>query len=360
MNDLVAALPLLLVGVMQWLMPSLVPPTLPFGVRIPRDRADAPVIAEQRRRYRILITGTTVVAVVVAILVGHVLAPPVGLGIEIIGGLLVYLRARARIRETKAGERWFEGRRQVTVADTSLRTEPEPFPWLWSLPAVLLTVATIVAGAIAYPDMPHRLAVHFGASGHADRYATRSFGTAFGPLLVQVASTAVLIGIAAVCLRVRAQLDAEDPESGTRHRRFVTTVARVILVLAACTSVTFLFNALTVWNVIHVPSPARVALNVVPVGIAVVATLFVAIRIGQSGSRLHLAGATAGGRTVNRDDDDLYRLGRFYYNPEDPAVFVPKRFGIGWALNLARPVTWLLIAFLIAVIVVPLVTGMTH
>src|SRR5262245_42560804 len=181
MNNLVAALPLLLVGAMQWLMPSLVPPTIPFGVRIPRDRADAPIIADQRRQYRIVITCTTVVAVAAAILAGPVLAAPVGLGIEIVAGLLIYLRARARLREAKVAEHWFEGRRQVTMADTSLRTEPEPFPWLWSLPAILLTVATIVAGAIAYPDMPHRLAVHFGASGHVDRYATKSIGTAFGP-----------------------------------------------------------------------------------------------------------------------------------------------------------------------------------
>jgi uncharacterized membrane protein len=57
-------------------------------------------------------------------------------------------------------------------------------------------------------------------------------------------------------------------------------------------------------------------------------------------SRLRLGGALAGGtRVVNRDDDRLYRWGLFSFNRDDPAVLVPKRFGVGWTLNLARPAT---------------------
>ena len=43
--------------------------------------------------------------------------------------------------------------------------------------------------------------------------------------------------------------------------------------------------------------------------------------------------------------------GTVYYAPEDPALFVPKRVGIGQTLNMARPSAWI---FLIAVIVAPL------
>ena len=43
------------------------------------------------------------------------------------------------------------------------------------------------------------------------------------------------------------------------------------------------------------------------------------------------------GRTdaVFRDDDRYWYGGFFYNNPDDPAVFVPKRFGLGWTMNLA-------------------------
>lgn len=40
---------------------------------------------------------------------------------------------------------------------------------------------------------------------------------------------------------------------------------------------------------------------------------------------------------VFRDDDRYWYGGFLYSNPDDPAMFVPKRFGIGWTLNFGHP-----------------------
>ncbi len=40
---------------------------------------------------------------------------------------------------------------------------------------------------------------------------------------------------------------------------------------------------------------------------------------------------------VFRDDDRYWSAGIFYNNPDDPALFVPKRFGLGWTLNFGHP-----------------------
>ncbi|GAA4494940.1 DUF5808 domain-containing protein [Actinoallomurus oryzae] len=354
----VTAVPVLLVGVMHWLMPSLVPPTTPFGVRVPRDRAGAPVVAAQRRRYRAVTGVVAVVVVVGALYVGRPWAAPAAVGVELLAGMACYLHARRRITEVKVAEDWFGGRRQVAVADTSLRTDPERYPWLWAAPAAVLTLATVIIGAVAYPGMPARLAIHFGPAGRPDHYAAKSFASAFGPVLAQVASTILLLAIAGVALRSRAQLDAEDPQAATRHRRFVAASARALLVLAGCTSVTFLFGSLANWHLISAPGPVIAALNVVPAVLGAAAILVVVIRVGQGGSRLRLGGPAAGrAGTVNRDDDRLYRLGIFYYNPDDPAVFVPKRFGFGWTLNLARPVTWLIGGLLLVMVLIGALGG---
>jgi uncharacterized membrane protein len=34
--------------------------------------------------------------------------------------------------------------------------------------------------------------------------------------------------------------------------------------------------------------------------------------------------------------DDRWKAGIFYYNPNDPALFVEARSGLGFALNVAR------------------------
>jgi uncharacterized membrane protein len=36
---------------------------------------------------------------------------------------------------------------------------------------------------------------------------------------------------------------------------------------------------------------------------------------------------------VFRDDERYWYGGLFYNNPDDPAMFVPKRYGLGWTVN---------------------------
>ncbi len=55
---------------------------------------------------------------------------------------------------------------------------------------------------------------------------------------------------------------------------------------------------------------------------------------------------------VFRDDDRYWYGGFFYSNPDDPALFVEKRYGIGWTLNFGHPQAKLvLIGSLVAVLV---------
>lgn len=48
-------------------------------------------------------------------------------------------------------------------------------------------------------------------------------------------------------------------------------------------------------------------------------------------------------------DDDQYWYGAFFYsNPDDPELFVPKRYGLGWTVNFGHPLgKWVLIGTLL-------------
>jgi len=59
-----------------------------------------------------------------------------------------------------------------------------------------------------------------------------------------------------------------------------------------------------------------------------------------------------GNKTANKE---AWRGGVFYYDPRDPALFVPKRFGIGYTLNFANRWSWLIIGILVVVIFTPFV-----
>ena len=38
----------------------------------------------------------------------------------------------------------------------------------------------------------------------------------------------------------------------------------------------------------------------------------------------------------DRNNPELFKLGIFYYNPEDPNLIVKKRSGLGWTFNFAH------------------------
>ncbi len=92
--------------------------------------------------------------------------------------------------------------------------------------------------------------------------------------------------------------------------------------------------------------------------------MLVLIRMGQGGS--HLAGASAGadrsgGVIGDRTADRYWRAGILYINRDDPAVFVEKRFGGGYTMNMARPAAWLLLgAVLVVVLLAPWLAGGHH
>lgn len=54
---------------------------------------------------------------------------------------------------------------------------------------------------------------------------------------------------------------------------------------------------------------------------------------------------------IFRDDDRYWIGGIFYNNPDDPAVLVPKRYGLGWTVNFGNPLGRL---FLFATLLIPL------
>ncbi len=43
----------------------------------------------------------------------------------------------------------------------------------------------------------------------------------------------------------------------------------------------------------------------------------------------------------------------FYYNPDDPAIFVSKRVGIGYTMNFANKVAWLVMLGILLMALLP-------
>jgi uncharacterized membrane protein len=81
--------------------------------------------------------------------------------------------------------------------------------------------------------------------------------------------------------------------------------------------------------------------------VVVAGTTVMLIRMGQGGSRIMPVDASEA-VTGDRTPDSAWKLGQFYYNPDDPAVVVEKRFGIGYTLNFGNRKSWLIMLAMLA------------
>jgi uncharacterized membrane protein len=343
--SLAAVSPVLVVGALTCSLPAVTRPTLQFGVRVPRERAAAPVIGRERRAYYWRTAAIGVCCTLVAVTVqGH--WPPwltrIILLPELAADFGCFWVARRKIAAVKKAGDWFAGLRQTVVADTSWRTDPPRFPVRWLVPALAVMAATAAVGALRYPGLP---AYIVNGSGH------RVSKSAVSVLIVagQLYFTVVYSGLMLMIHRSRPDIDAADPAASTlRYRRFLAAITRAMLTMAALADLGLLLIALPDWQVYRLSGIGR-ALPALPFAAGVLLLGVVAARMGQGGSRLNgnVRGLARAAGT-DRDDDRFWKAGLLYVNHDDPAIVVGARFGVGWMLNFGNPVAWLLLAGFVA------------
>lgn len=58
-----------------------------------------------------------------------------------------------------------------------------------------------------------------------------------------------------------------------------------------------------------------------------------------------------------RTSDEFWR-GVFYVNRDDPALFVPKRYGIGYTLNFGNRWSWFVMALILILVLAPIMLSL--
>ena len=79
--------------------------------------------------------------------------------------------------------------------------------------------------------------------------------------------------------------------------------------------------------------------------------VLVLIWLGQGGQRA-IAPHARDGIHGDGTPDAGWKGGFLYYNPNDPALLVERRMGIGWTLNLANRWSWLILGAAVLAMVI--------
>ncbi|MGA0566634.1 DUF1648 domain-containing protein [Rathayibacter sp. KR2-224] len=325
-------------------MPSIVRPTLPLGVSVPTERSNDPVVRASVRLYRWSIAAAWVVCAVLGIAgassfpaVAAVAMPLCFVGLS----FAAYVVVRRRIVKAKREGGWYVGKPTRLVADASPRETGHP-PIGWLLASLAVVCATVALGVAVYPSLPAVIATHWTAAGRVDATAQKSVWSVFGlPLLGGVIS----VGLYAISWATRfspARTAASDtPEQAAARanaQRHLATTGLGILSLALALG--FGVTSAASWLAPSTPPVMLAALGVTLL-LTIVAVLAIVVayvrNIGRANGRKQPSGSARVGSPAGveaPDDDRYWKLGAIYVNSDDPATFVPKRFGVGWTVNL--------------------------
>lgn len=166
------------------------------------------------------------------------------------------------------------------------------------------------------------------------------------PLAVQAFMALCLTASHWQILRSRRPASPEHPvASAIAYGAFARAQSAALLVTGLVITVSIAIMPLAFAGVVS-SDQSLVAIAVIII-CAVLPNLAVLLVYGQAGSRL-LRRMTAS--SALDYDDERWRLGVFYVNREDPSIVVPRRFGVGWAMNWGNPRSWGLVALLVAAV----------
>jgi uncharacterized membrane protein len=107
-------------------------------------------------------------------------------------------------------------------------------------------------------------------------------------------------------------------------------------------------------NVIHPELFGRAFMIAAPLlfmALVLGGTAVFAVRVGLSDKTVTEVEVTSEAVT-DYDEDKHWVGGIFYVNRNDPSIFVEKRFGVGWTLNFANPIGYLIVLGPIVLILV--------
>ncbi|HUK43022.1 MAG TPA: DUF5808 domain-containing protein [Candidatus Bathyarchaeia archaeon] len=330
-NVLMLVWPVILVAGILYFMPLLTRPGIFFSATVAPDFPRSSDGRRLLRSWRLQLLVWSVAAMVATVL----LAP----GHPLLGGLVPMFVLLAAVgcaywrnfRAVHAG--YGVSRGEVRRTSLSPEQHRESVRVALMLPPFLALGLTAWYLHLRWSEIPERFPVHWGIDGQPDGWATRDLHGVFAPLLMGALLNVLLLVLVWVIARL----------SRNTVMRYVTV--RSLEVLLYPLTLTFVIIGL-----LPLMRPANAAtivlLTMVPMLLTIVGVLY------WSYKKISVPAPEADA-SPEPQRDGYWKAGMFYYNPSDPAILVAKRVGIGYTFNFANKMSWLVLAGILLIALLP-------
>ncbi|MGN0078747.1 MAG: DUF1648 domain-containing protein [Coriobacteriales bacterium] len=349
---LVAMVPLcgILLAVTPWLMRK----GECFAVSVPESARNDNRLRSMKRSYLIVMLAITALCTVAAVAAcgvleeNPVLFTTLYLAAVIVpeaAGFALMLFFRSKVQQIKFDESWVSPHavqiRSAVIGEEEAEA-PQAISLLWNLLYLPIIAACVVVPLLGYDQLPDQIPMHAGFNGEVDSCAEKSFLTLMFPAFLN-AFLAVCFVFSHLTIKISKKHREPGAPRTSEYAYGMFARAQSIFLLACGLLMCAGMGAsliLTYFGKISLMGACVIILGIA--AIVLVGAIAISVVYGQAGSRLF-------SRMQDQDillcDDDRYwKLGVFYVNPDDPSLFLPQRFGVGWTCNFGRKGTWLIIA----------------
>ncbi|MDO3680933.1 DUF1648 domain-containing protein [Paenibacillus ehimensis] len=318
-----------------------------FGVSIDSRHYHDPELQSMRRRYAWW-NGAIGAVLLIVLLFGIQRTDETQQGLFIIGFSLALITVSTvsflvyynKMKQWKAARPAENASARFIAVDTSFRSRKTTYSDWWYLIHLAFVVLCACIALWHYDRLPDTLVTRYDMQGNPTETQPKTYWNVFFPNVIQLVQIFIFASINTVIRKSKQQIDANAPEqSREQNIRFRRIWSLVIMVMGFLMLV--LFSFIQFFLLFPFDGSVLVTVSITIPALTLILVLAVSFITGQGGSRLGGSSATGEKPVLGAADDDKYwKLGAFYYNPDDPSLFIEKRVGIGWTINAARPLAW--------------------
>ncbi len=320
--------PLVFVGIIFQFTPLMTRPGIFFGATVDRNFPQSADGRRVLRSYRWQVALWSVAAIVVTAM----LTPQEPL-LGSIAPLFVLIGAVAFTYWRKFEEvhtRYGSSRPEIRRASLSSPAPSESFPMRLVLPPFLALGLAAAYLGVHWNQIPERFPMRWSSDGQPIGWASRDWPGVYGTLLMAAAFNLFSLGLAWLIARL----------SRKTTMRYITVRGLLVLLYP----LTFTFIVMSLLPLLQIPARLIPAVILMSVGL----TFLIVVGVLYWSYRKVSAPATDD-EVPEPQADSYWKGGMFYYNPNDPAILVSKRVGIGYTMNFANKMSWVVLVGILVV-----------
>lgn len=242
-------------------------------------------------------------------------------------------------------------RKIIAIDSNEGKADLRKILWIGYGASLFVIILASIILFINYDKIGETLIMHTDFEGNVTDTAEKTYLNVFYPTLISLVSLAMFYFINLMVIKVRPRISKENPEKSLENNRKAKKAWTYYLGLNAFL-MTLLFEVgVNIFAIKNNSLPLYI-LTIITIILSIGGAIYLGIKVGTDGSRLdNFADYSF------EEDDKYWMLGSmFYNNSEDPALFVGKRVGVGFTINIGRPLGKIIMIITILILVFAIVS----